>query len=91
LADAAFKAQVIARWKELRQGQLSDAQIRARISQWTSGLKAGAERNFQRWKILTTARIGLFTTPTASTWEAQVTSMQDWLIARAAWLDDMWR
>jgi hypothetical protein len=91
IADPDFKTQLIARWKALRQGQLADAEIRARITRLTAPLAAGAERNFQKWPILTTARIGMFTTPTAATWQGQVTAMQDWLIARAAWLDTMWR
>jgi hypothetical protein len=91
LADPDFKSQLVARWKVLRQAQLSDTEIRARISRLTAPLAAGAQRNFQKWPILTTQRVGPFTTPTAATWQAQVTAMQDWLIARAAWLDTMWR
>jgi hypothetical protein len=91
LADAAFKAQLVARWSALRKTKLSDAEIAARISRLAMGLAAGAQRNFQKWPILTTQRVGMFTTPTAATWEAQVTAMQDWLVARAAWLDTMWR
>jgi hypothetical protein len=91
VADPDFKSQLVARWKALRQAQLSDDEIRARIARLSAPLTAGAQRNFQKWPILTTARIGMFTTPTAATWQGQVTSMQDWLIARAAWLDTMWR
>lgn len=91
LADAAFKGQLVARWKALRQAQLSDGEIRARIARLTAPLTAGAQRNFERWPILTTARLGGFTTPTAATWGGQVAAMQDWLVARAAWLDTMWQ
>jgi hypothetical protein len=89
LADPAFKSQLVARWKALRQAQLSDTEMRARIARLTAPLTAGAQRNFQKWPILATARVGGFTTPTAATWAGQVTAMQDWLVARAAWLDTM--
>jgi hypothetical protein len=90
LTDPAFLAQVVARWKTLRQGMLSDAQIDARINTLTAGLTNGAARNFARWPILTTARVAQFNTPTQSTWQAQVENMRTWVKARAAWLDTQW-
>jgi hypothetical protein len=90
IADPAFNAAVIARWKELRQAELSDAQVTARIAELTAGLAAGAARNFEKWDNLTTATVGGFDTPTAATWEGQVTAMRDWLLARMAWLDTVW-
>lgn len=91
IADPVFHAALVARWKELRAGVLSDAEITARITRLTEGLAAAAERNFQRWDNLTTRRVGVFDTPTHATWEAQVAGMRDWLIARAAWLDTQWQ
>ena len=90
LTDPAFTAQVVARWKELRQGLLSDAQIDARIDMLTAGLTAAATRNFARWPILTDARLGPFDTPTQSTWQAQVEHMRAWAKARMAWIDTQW-
>lgn len=90
IADPAFKAALVARWKELRQGALADAQVTARITTLTTGLANGAQRNFQKWPNLATQRIGFFDTPTAATWEGQVTAMRDWLIGRMAWLDTQW-
>jgi hypothetical protein len=91
LADPAFKAALVARWKALRQGELSDAQVTLRITTLTTGLANGAQRNFQKWNNLTTERIGFFTTPTAATWDGQVAAMHDWLIGRMAWLDSQWQ
>jgi hypothetical protein len=91
LADPAFKAALVARWKELRLGVLSDAQVTARIATLTTGLANGAQRNFQKWNNLTTQRIGFFDTPTANTWEGQVTAMREWLLGRMAWLDTSWQ
>jgi hypothetical protein len=91
LANPTFKAALIARWKELRAGLLSDTEVGARITRLSTGLANGAQRNFQKWNNLTTARIGFFDTPTAATWEGQVTAMHDWLIGRMAWLDMNWK
>jgi hypothetical protein len=91
IADPAFNAVVVARWKELRQAELSDAQVTARIANLTAGLAAGAARNFEKWDNLDTASVGSFDTPTAATWEGQVTAMREWLLARMAWLDTVWQ
>jgi hypothetical protein len=90
LTDPAFTAQVVARWKSLRQGLLSDAMVDARINSLTAGLVNGAARNFARWNILTTARVAQFNTPTQSTWQAQVENMRTWMKTRMAWLDTQW-
>ena len=84
IADPAFKsAVVVARWKELRQAQLSDAQVRARIESLTAGLAAGAQRNLQKWDNLTTARIGMFDTPTVATGTDR--SRRCWIGCWRAW------
>jgi hypothetical protein len=90
LADPTFQASLSARWRELRRGVLSDTQILARIQTLTRGLANAAQRNFEKWPILTTGRVVAFDTPTADTWQGQVAAMQDWLLARAAWLDTQW-
>jgi hypothetical protein len=90
IADASFDAQLRARYQELRQGVLSDAQIIARMATLSSGLAAGAERNFQKWDNLTTERNDVFTTPTVDSWDGQLTVMRTWLIDRLAWLDTQW-
>jgi hypothetical protein len=90
IADPVFNAAVVARWKELRQTELSDARVTARIADLTAGLAAGAARNFERWDNLTNASVGSFDTPTAATWDGQVTAMRDWLLARMAWRDTVW-
>lgn len=90
LADPAFAARVVTRYKELRTGVLSDAQIAARISTLSAGLAGGAGRNFEKWNNLTTQRIGFFQTPTADTWDGQLAAMRTWLTERLAWLDSQW-
>ncbi len=90
LADPAFKAQLVARWKELRTGLLSNSEVEARITRLTTGLSAGADRNFAKWNNLATQRIGFFDTPTANTWQGQVAAMRTWMTARLTWLDSQW-
>ncbi|HET9957181.1 MAG TPA: CotH kinase family protein [Polyangiaceae bacterium] len=91
LAEPAFQAALVARWKELRQTLLSDAAIGQRITALTQGLSGAAQRNFQKWNNLTTARIGFFETPVVDTWQGQVDVMRTWLLQRAAWLDTAWK
>lgn len=87
VTDPAFLNLVRARWAQLRQGPLSDAGIDARLASITAPLVNAAERNFQRWPILTTEKIGPIVTPTADTWQGQVQFMRDWMAQRIAWLD----
>jgi hypothetical protein len=90
LAEPTFRTALVARWKELRLSALSDAEIGGRIDGLAAGLTAAAGRNFTKWPILTTERIGFFDTPVVDTWEAQVAAMKEWLVGRAAWLDTQW-
>ncbi len=91
IADPTFKAQLITRWKSLRQGLLSNASIASRIDAASAGLSAAAGRNFTRWNILTQARVEPFDTTIDATWAGQISSMKTWLQARAAWLDTQWK
>lgn len=89
--EPTFKTQLIARWKELRKGPLADSAIATRIDDVSKGASAAADRNFAKWKMLTTATVNPFTTPTESTWSGQLTYMKTWLQQRAAWLDSQWK
>lgn len=90
--DPAFVQKVNARWRELRQGVLSDSRLAARITELATPLAGAAQRNFQKWPNLTSSMVGPFMTPTAATWQGQVQYMRDWLARRVAWLDSSgWR
>lgn len=91
IAEPAFRAQLVARWKELRGGPLSDLAIASRVDKVTAGLAAAAERNFTRWDILAQPTVSPFATPTEPTWRGQVEYMKSWLLARAAWIDGQWQ
>lgn len=87
MRDPAFQAKVAARWQELRQGVLSDEQMTARIDAFAASLSAAAERNFQRWPNLGTAKVGPFNTQVTATWDEQLSILRTFLTQRAAWLD----
>lgn len=87
MQDPSFNQKVQARWQELRRGVLSDAQLRNRVTQLSSPLANGAQRNFQKWPKLNTRTVGPFQTQTTQTWQEQLTLMQNWLVQRANWID----
>lgn len=88
MQDPSFQSKIDARWKELRMGPLSDAQLIARVQNLSTPLTNAAKRNFQKWNILNTSTIGGFGTQTTQTWEEQITILQNFLLKRAAWLDN---
>ncbi len=88
--DPAFLERVASRWRELRQGLLSDAALEGRIIELATPLANAAARNFARWPNLSTRQVGFFTTPTESTWVGQLQFVRDWLQERVAWLDSQW-
>jgi hypothetical protein len=85
--DSSFQNKINARWKELRQGVLSDAQLTARVTALSTLLVNAAKRNFQKWPNLQTTTVGGFGTQVTQTWEEQIQILQNFLINRAAWLD----
>jgi hypothetical protein len=84
--DPAFLALVSARWAELRQTLLSEAQLEQRIDALTEPLEAAAVRDFERWPVALVSE-GIFQIPTEPTWDGQVQVIRDWLGERIAWLD----
>jgi hypothetical protein len=87
MQDPSFQSKISARWQELRNGPLSDAQITALVQKLTTPLTNGANRNFQKWNNLGTTTVGGFSTQTSQTWAQQITILQNFLLQRAAWLD----
>ncbi len=90
-SDPAFEAKMAKRWRELRQGPLSDSQIDTRVDSIAKPLLDGAaERNFERWKILDVQRpspkpIDYITI--ATTYPDQITALKKFLHERAGWMD----
>lgn len=90
IAEPAFRAQLVERWKSLRQSLLSDQSIQTRIQTLSQGLDNAATRNFQRWPILTQEMVMPMVTPVVPSWPEQLEYMRKWLTDRAAWLDTQW-
>jgi hypothetical protein len=86
--DPVFLASVEARWAELRSGPLSDASIDALLDSLTTKLAGAAVREHEKWSVSSVrAQYSVVEMPAGDTWEAQVTALRDWVLARAAWLD----
>ncbi|TYQ15839.1 UNVERIFIED_CONTAM: dockerin type I repeat protein [Acetivibrio alkalicellulosi] len=88
MQDPSFQSKISARWQELRRGPYSDAQLRATVDALASPLSNAARRNFQKWNILSTPTVGNFGTQTTQSWEQQLDILKDFLVRRAAWLDN---
>jgi hypothetical protein len=92
MADPEFSQRVEARWRQLRKGVLSNQQLDARITALAEPLSDAASRNFERWPILGTSRVGTFPTQVTQTWNEQLRLLRDYLTRRMAWLDGSgWR
>jgi hypothetical protein len=77
---------VATRWKELRQGILSQTSTDALIAQLTAPLAQAAVRDFQRWPTCQVSK-GIFLVPAGDTWESQIQVVKDFVLQRSAWLD----
>lgn len=89
-ADPAFRTALAARWFALREGVMSEATIRERISAFDSTLTPGVARNFERWPIEDIA----FATDELENWLCPVASYEEehervleFISARLAWMD----
>ncbi|HHX17232.1 MAG TPA: carbohydrate-binding domain-containing protein [Clostridium sp.] len=86
--DPSFQQKVRTRWQELRRGPYSDQQLIALVDSLAAQLKTAPTRNFNKWRILGTSNVGGFGTQVTQTWEQQLDILKDFLIKRAAWLDN---
>ena len=87
MSDPSFAAAVESRWKTLRAGILSDAEMQGRIDAHAAVLAAGAAENFDRWNNLGSSSVNGFVSPSTTTWEEQLDVMAQWLAERSAWMD----
>jgi CotH kinase protein/VTC domain len=85
LADTAFRAALAARWRTLRESGLIKELLRA-ADRHAASLRAPAARNFARWPTLDTP---VFRNQSVhGSHPAALAALRDWLIRRAAWLDE---
>ena len=84
--DPDFLARVSERWRELRTGLLSEAQLEARVDALSAPLANAAVRDFERWPVADVSE-GIFQLPDDPTWEGQLAVVREWTRERLAWLD----
>lgn len=91
-ADPAFMDKVKARWRELRQGPMSQASLDQRITMLIAPLKNAVVRDFAKWPVdkIIMAN-GFVRGPTVATWDGQVQAMRDFVSQRSAWMDSQWQ
>lgn len=88
LKDETFQQRLSERWLLHRSGAWSDEVLLADIDATALLLEDAAARNFERWPVL-----GEYVWPNdfgaedRSTYAEEVDYLKDWIVARAAWLD----
>lgn len=88
-AQPEFLTAAAARWRELRLGVLSDAELEARIALVSAPLVNAGPRDLERWPVGEGTGFGSEVDEDApTTWEGQVETLVQWLWQRTAWLDE---
>jgi hypothetical protein len=88
-AQPDFMVAAGARWRELRMGVLSDAEIEARIALVSAPLVNAGPRDLERWPVGEGTGFGSQVDEDApTTWEGQVEALVQWLRERTVWLDE---
>lgn len=84
-ADTLFQQRVVARWRALREGAWSKANIEHTIDSLAKVIETAQVRNFQRWQVL-----GQYVWPNSyigQSWQDEMKFLRDWVRNRALWLD----
>jgi hypothetical protein len=85
--DPDFAQRWTDRWQELRRGVLSDANIQAVVYSQASELSEAEARNFARWPE-SAPNGGPYADAGLTGWDAEISQLANWLIARAHWMDE---
>ena len=86
LSDPYFANLLNCYWHSLRQGLLSDDSLTELIDSTVNAIGPAIDRNFEQWPIH-----GQYVWPNpyvGNTFEQDISYMKNWILARAAWLDD---
>lgn len=83
--DTAFQAHLRCRWKQLRQGSLSDNRLQFLIDSVVSLTAEARQRHFQKWPVL-----GVWIWPNAepipATYDGEISLLKEWLSKRVTWI-----
>lgn len=86
-----FHEKLVTRYRSLRSGLLSDAQLHARVDKVAAPLINASSRDFARWPVggecAVGGAFGMSYDPGPPSWPEQIQSLKNWLSARLAWLD----
>lgn len=84
--DPDFKQRWVDRWQELRLTTLSDANLLDTLNGQAAEIAEAQSRNFARWPEVA-PNGGEFAQSGLTGWEAEVSHLAGWLIARVHWID----
>lgn len=87
LDDPMFRAQVKARWQELRGGIITTAVINGQIDEWVNYLESNGalDRNFETWSVIGEALP--FNSFVGQSYEEEITYLKGWVDDRINWMD----
>lgn len=85
LQDEGFQDLLRCRWEDLRVGALSDEAISAYIAEMTAEVAEAEPRDHDRWGTIG-VNVG-FNYYVGATWEEELTWFEEWVLARASWMD----
>ena len=77
------------RWFELRKSEFSIENLHTIIDSMAGEIRESQARNFDRWTQYP-PNGGNFAEPGLSGWEAEVSHMKNWLVARTEWVDSQY-
>lgn len=77
------------RWFELRKSEFSIDNLHSIIDSMAGKIRESQARNFDRWTQYP-PNGGNFADPGLSGWEAEISHMKNWLVARTEWLDSQY-
>lgn len=84
--DTAFRNRLNCRWKEVRQGVLSNGRMNQLIDSLVSATTEARQRHFSRWPVLG-QYIWPNPDPIPTTYPDEITALKNWLNNRLSWLD----
>ncbi len=83
--DSAFQSNLRCRWKQVRQGSLSDSRIYNLIDSIVTLTAEAQQRHFQRWPVLG-QYIWPNPQPIPTSYAGEISALKEWVSARISWI-----